>query len=785
MDADSSGNGPGASRDASLGWRAMAAIALLVFAAHAAIACLAPLPGAFRKYPGAARQLLSGEMARERLIDFSPLYLELNRLGLYLEPLLGPLETFLPWLQIALLAWAVAAAAAVASRHLGRRAAFAFAALLALDRHVAAYVRILEPEIVLLALLATWLFFLDRDGARPAPRELLLAGGAAALAIATRPTFLPVFLAVVPLFLAFRLGFRRPLSGAAQPWRPWLRATAFFLLPLAAAAALLAARAAAATGDFRSPAMNPGTVLYEGHQPLSTGTSARYPPAVHLAVRSDPDTEPDVAHVVYRRFARAESGDPALPIAAVNDFWAGRAFAFMADQPLLAARRAVKQLRYALHAHLFHDVSQATLLQQRLGPFFVPFSLLSAFALWGAASAAHRFRRLLLFYAILAAQLGVMTLFYVSARQRMVLLPALVLFALYGLRDLAGRGRRGLALGLLLLGLGLALAVRDPAQHEDLYLRHGFSAALQRRDEVTSQLKAGATVAALREEVCAGIAEMPSRLEDVRPAGYPQDQESLESCVARRLRQRLAAAREWERPSLEFDLAGVELLLGRLDQAEALLRPLAGAGPGFPRDGSDPSRPEQLLARIAFLRGDAAAAREWLRAALAAAPGEPFVLADLWALTGEDSYRRQLLRYYSRFDQAWIAGRALLFYRQPEAAAAELASLAERMPKARRPRLELAIALGELGRDAEALAQLQIAYQGPGEPCAQASRLLPLLERLASRAATARDRVAVGVLLFHHGAYRRAAELLGPALLELGPAAAPELRRMLEAARTA
>lgn len=775
MDADTLGQ--------PLGRRGYSAIAAFVFAVHCALALLVPMPGAFLKYPGAARLLQSGEMARERIIDFSPLYLELNRLGLHLEALLGPLETFLPWLQIGLLAGAVAALAAVVSRHLGSRAAWIFAALLALDRHLVLYVRILEPEIVLLALLAAWLFFFDRDSERVATRDMLLAGVAAALAIATRPTFLPVFLVVAPLFLAFRTGFRRPWR-AVQPWRPWLRATALFLLPLAAVAVLLAWRAAAATGDFRAPAMNPGTVFFEGHQPLSTGTSARYPPAVHLAVRSEPDTEPDIAHAAYRRIARAESADPALPIAAVNDFWASRAMAFVRDQPLLAAHRLVTQLHYALHAHLFHDVTQALLLDQRLGGGpFMPFSLLAAFALWGAVSAARRFRHLLLFYAIAAAQLGVMSLFYVSARQRMVLLPAVLLFALYGLHDLRGRGRRGLALGLLLLGLGLALGVRDPAQQEDLYLRNGFSAALQRRDQVQSRLRSGASLASLREEICAGIAEMPSRLEDIRPADYPQDQETLESCLARYLRRRLAVARESERPSLEFDLAGIELLRGRIDEAEALLRPLAEAAYRFPRDGADASMPEQLLARIAFLRGDRAAARAALETALAASPGEPFVLADLWALTGDDGYRRQLLRYYSRFDQAWVGGRALLFYRQFEAGRAELAALSERMPEARRPRLELAIALGELGRDTEALAQLQIAYQGPSEPCLQASRLLPLLERLASRMEAPRERLALGILFFHHGANRRAAELLGPALAELGEASPPELVRMLAAAR--
>ena len=753
--------------------REVAGIFLVVLVAHLLLAAMVSLPGSFGKYPMAARQLASGEMARERLLDFSPLYLELHRGLRHCEALLGPLEKFFPYLQIALLAWAVAATAAVSSRHLGRRAAFVFAALLAFDRHLLIYVRVLEPEIVLLALLATWLFFLDREEGRTP--QLLLAGAAAAGAIATRPTFLPVFLLVAPLYLGLRQGFR--------PWRAWLRSAALFLLPLLLVSGALAWRAFAASGDFRAPAMNPGTVFFEGHQPLSTGTSARYPPAVHLAMRGEPDTQPDVAHVWYRRIAREDRAEPGLAIARVNDFWASRAIAFVKDQPRLAVERALTQLRYSLHAYTFHDVPMAMLYQQRLGSLFVPFSLLAALAVWGAFAALAQARSLLLFYAIFAAQLGVMTLFYVSGRQRLVLLPAVVFFALLGVADLRARGRRGLLLGLLLALLALAFSLRDAVQNEDLYLGGAFSASLAYREEITTRLAAGATMASLREPICASLAEVPSRLEDTRPADYPQEAESLEDCLARQLRQQLEVAPSWQRESREFDLAGVELLRGNLDAAAALLEPLAELGRRFQRDGAEASSPRYFLARIAYLRGDASTARGLLETALAEAPGEPFVLADLGALTGERRYEEQLLRYYSRLDAAWLRGRALLFYRQPESARQALAAVVERLPAARRPRLELAIALAELGRDDEAFTHLQQAYQGPGEPCAQAARVLPLLERLAQQKTLTRERIELGILFFHHGAYRRAAELLGPALAELGPAAPPALVKLLEEAR--
>ena len=745
--------------------RDLLAVALLAFLLHVGVALLVPLPGTFGKYTGAASLLAEGRLSPERRIDFSPLYLELHRLALPLESILGPAEKFFPWFQIGLLAFAVAAFAAAASRHLGRRGAFVFALLLACDRQLVTYVRMLEPEVVLLALLATWIFFLERES--PGRKELLLAGVAAALAVATRPTFLPVFLVVVPLFLGFRHGFR--------PGASWRRASLLFLLPVLVGSLLLAWRSWLITDDLRAPAMNPGTVFFEGHQPLSSGTSARYPPAVHLALRAEPSSEPDVAHRLYRTIAREESGDKTLSIRAVNDFWASRAWAFMKDHPGRALRQALRQLGYSLNAYAFHDVPQAVLLEQRLGSVFLPFSLLAAFALFGALIELGRLRERFLFYAVLAAQLGVMTLFYVSARQRLVLLPAVVFFALLGLRQLRERGGRGLLIGLLLGLLALSFSVRDEVQNEDRFLHEQYSASLALRDGLKAGLEGGIAVANLAEPICAALAEMPSRLEDLRLAGYPQDGETLEACIAARLRERLATIRDWARPTLEFDLAQIEILNGRLDEAATLLEGLALQGLVFRREGAGPSLPQYFLARIAFLRGEPAQARIRLEEALEAAPGEPFVLADLYALTGEETHRRQLERYYSRLDADWLCGRALVFYGKYPEAIPMLGRVVQRLPKARRARLELAITLGAAGRDAEAIGQLLLAYQGPSEPTAQASRVLPLLERHARQLEnlTGKQRLDLGVLFFHHGAYTRARGLLGPALEELNPKERP------------
>lgn len=53
-------------------------VALATLAVHALIAVAYDFPGSFRKYPLAAELFLAGKLPVERMVDFSPLYFELN-----------------------------------------------------------------------------------------------------------------------------------------------------------------------------------------------------------------------------------------------------------------------------------------------------------------------------------------------------------------------------------------------------------------------------------------------------------------------------------------------------------------------------------------------------------------------------------------------------------------------------------------------------------------------------------------------------------------------------------
>jgi hypothetical protein len=731
------------------------ALALPAWLVQMAIAYFHPLPSSFAKYGLAARQWLAGELPGERLADFSPLYLELHvallRLGL--DP-----ARLLPWVQQAALAIAIGV---VGWRLRRRGAAWALALgaalVMALDHPLLIYARILEPEALLVLSVCLWLAALDSEA--PVPGRLLAAGVFAAAGVLLRPTLVPVHWLLVPLFLWLR---RPPGSGGKR----WLRDVACFLAPLLLAAFWSSARLERATGREGSPGMSPGTVFYEGNHPLSNGTSAVYPPLVRL-VQAHQDTAgagslvSDPGHVLYRTIARQELADPELPIAAVNRFWAGRALAYLGDHPGRAWRLATTKLRNALARQTWHDVPTAAELELRLPTPAVPFSVLAALGLLGMLACVRRWREHLLDYGLFGAQLAVMLAFYVSARQRLILLPVLVFFgalAIKAWRDSPREGRwRGPALAAL---LALALSLPDPAHQDATYRERLGARAAAARGALMAGLGDRFFVEAAHQ-VAEIVALSAADFEELRPAEIAQG--PLLRDAAAQLELLLPTFPPAERPSAEFDLATLELRAGSEGAADARLRLLADEGRIFFRGCAAPSDPRFWLARLAASKGDAAGARRWLDEALAATPGDPFVLAELFVLAGEARYRDLLGRYYSATDGEWLVGRAALAHGRPALAIAALSTVVERLPFLRRARLELAAAhagLGDPRHDDLGIEQLIVALRQSPVPTADAALVTPMIVRWAARHPEPEAQLQGLSLLVQHGAFPEAGAVL-------------------------
>lgn len=728
--------------------------ALWVFLAtllgHGLVALSTPQVGTFAKYTSAVAGLRDGSVAPERLLDFSPLYLGLASVASSVAAVGVEASTLLSGLHFLLAALAVSCFFRLVETRLGRRWALAAAALLAFDSHLLVYARILEPESLLLALLLCLLVLLERPGAGSAA----VAGVLAALAVATRPTFLPVFF-LVPLY--FRMQESAPAS--------WRRRGALFLAPVVLCLLLLSWRAHRISGSWTTPVMNPGTVMYEGNQPLSRGTSAVYPPSVTAMVRSGTG-QPDAAHEHYRQAARAV--EPEADVARVNALWSGRAWAYLADHPGLALRRLRTKLLYTFHGFSWHDVTTAWRLDGLLPMPTLPMSLLSATALLGLAVEVRRWRRALPFYALVAVQLVVMSVFYVSARQRLVLLPALVYFALCALRSLFGRGRswtvRILA-GLLLMVLALPLAVPDDAMLDEAYQRRAFAEAEHRLDELRTS---GTPLAAQRRALVDALATAPWSLDQIWPAWVPQDDATLDERVADELEGRLRGDHRANPLGLSpfFDLATVQLEARRLDQAEDLLAMLIEVGFRAYRGGRQTSDPRVLQARVDAARGDAGSALAWLDQVLADDPGNLFALAERAALSDDAAVRdesvRLLDRYVGEADRRWLLGRALLRAGQwrvgrAEEALVQLEPLARSLPQLREVHVYLGLALAEVGRiDAAAESVLRANHIGP-EPVLEVRAVADLARRWASaHPDDARVQLLAVRLLHQHGMFRDA-----------------------------
>ena len=702
---------------------------------HGFLAWWVPMPGAFRKYAVAAEHLLEGKLPLERLVDFSPLYFQLS---LFLERTTSRPEWLLEWIQIVLAAAATGLFATLLARRFSPGIALGTALLLALDRHLLVFERVLEPEALLLFFLLLVLVCLELEH----PVAHAVAGVSGALALLTRPTFLPVFL-LVPLY--YFIQGQKPATA--------LRRSALFLTPIVLALVLLAFRAERITGDAGTPVMNPGTVFFEGNNPLTHGTSAIYPPVVLNFVRHSLGI-PDSAHEHYRTVARAATGKP-LTISEVNAFWFDRARACLEADPSWALGLWLEKLQRVMHSFRWHDVTTAWKYDQRVPVPSVPFGLLVSLALPGALLAARRWQENLLFYALAGAQVAVMVVFYVSARQRLVLLPAVLYFAAITFQWL-GQKRRRLALLPLLAAFGLLLTLPDDAMLDETRQRRGHFETDRYLEEVRQRSRTE-LLTQHADLVVEALTSSPWWFDWLHPIYFPRSEGSLEERLATRLQSTVGPI-----PSAaDFDLAWMELRAGRDPQAIPRLEALLDYGITAYRGGRQTSRPRVLLARALALRGDRDVARSLLEESLAEVPGDPFTLAERIALDDDPASAAKLQALWSAPDAHFLLGQALIAHgRYPEAAQV-LAKVVQKLETFRDARVFLAAALGGAG-DLDGGAEQYLRAMEQGQEPVLASALITDLFRRWSKTHPEDLQVQIFAarVLHQHGHFAEALERL-------------------------
>jgi hypothetical protein len=399
-----------------------------------------PDQGYFAKYLTFAGRILAGRIPRDRLADLSPGYLWF----VVLLRLLGASVTAIRTLQIVMVSIA-AASCGFAARRFGTIAMIAAPLILLGSRAALVCATEAEPETLILLLVSAGLAALTYSNAT--------SGALFGLAAACRP--------VVMLGTA-------AIAIVERSWKLIVAAIVPIVLLLIVNVAL--------TGEV--VLMDPGTVFYEGMNPSATGYEGVQPRVVNDIERTS--IEPDYLHVAYRIVASRYAGRP-LTRAESNRFWTGKAFAFMRAYSRAAIMLTLHKIFFAIHSHDAYDLATMARKDALLGRYpFVPFGAILALAGAGVLLARERRRELLPFVMFALAGFAVLVVFYVTARQRNAILPALAVLAAIGISEIITRCHLIAAVAVLLIAI--LLGINGPAQIEDTNgwfgVRNAFDDAL-------------------------------------------------------------------------------------------------------------------------------------------------------------------------------------------------------------------------------------------------------------------------------------------------------------------
>ncbi|MCH7869134.1 MAG: glycosyltransferase family 39 protein [Myxococcales bacterium] len=712
-----------------------------VFLLFCGIETLVEFDGYFVKYNMAARQYLDGNLPIVRLTDLSPLYFQLCVLAERWFP--GPVLAVdsVGWVQRAAVSASAGLLYLILVPRLSRAWALAGVLIFAFEPHVLVYVRIYEPEIVLVFFLLGCIAAADRRSLRSA----LWAGVFAGCAIATRPTFLPLFVLLGPVSYGLRGNRGRGL----------LTRSAAFLLPVILCGILLGLRAERVTGDWSSPVMNPGTVFFEGNHPLSRGISAEYPPIVASMIEVDRSVPvPDEAHVRYRGIARIElERNPSIED--VNAFWAGKALSFIRAEPVRYVKGLADKALRIFRDYRWHDIENADSYASTLPNLDGFFAALCSFALVGMVWELRRWRVNLFFYAYVLAQIGVMLIFYVSARQQIVTVPPLIFFAAAAGRSLLQLRSKAIPWLVVIVPLFVVLLRNGEMVRDELHMIAGRLKAHEIAREIKE--RTSSTMLASQPELVAQMLAAASWLSrEITPGNVGQEDESSLMAAVRVLGQK------HDRDFFdEFDLAVLEVEAGALADAQLRLEGLVETGRLAYRGHQQASDPLFYLGRIAGLQGRSEEAVEILHRALERTPGDPYVLAELMVLGGEPKYRAMIQRYYSVSDAQLLLGESYLIHDRADQAIVELKALLRHLPRSRRAGVALAVAYGKAGKLEEGVEVYRDVLKISSTPVIWNEGVSELYRHwAASRQDDLEVQLDAARILYFHGRFREALEML-------------------------
>ena len=702
-------------------------VAFLSLTVHSAV-LFKMQTGLLVKYSHAAELLLQGKLTGERILDFSPFYLQLN----ILLHKIGASSSTLLWIHILCTAMASGLFYLLLGRYCHPWITAAGTTAFILDRSLMTYTSIFEPETFLLLFIVAFTYFVTLQTNRSA----LISGIFFGLALLTRPNFLPVLL-VVPVFFK--------LNSTGKVWRT---KAIFFLVPALLFVAGLWLRNTHITGYFSPFVMNPGTVFYEGNNPNSWGMSSIYPPVLNR-LSQQYSREPDYHHQLYRDFARKITKKH-LSVPEVNSYWSQKAVKFLTEHPRRTLKLFGRKLLHIFHRYQWHDLAVAYSMERALQQGSIvntPFALVSALALVGLLVFGREWRQYLIFYALFFTQLLTMLVIYVSARQRISVIFLFLFFACSAVQRMVD-SRKTRWLLLLVLVLIFPLHLKTDLMNEEDHLWKSIQRSNIHLSEAYRLRNQGKLVEAAGRSALS-LAFAPWFLDSRRPANLPFTDRYVNASLM---------VQTVESESREMDRALLLLAEDRPVEAEAIFRRLYQQGFSPKRDHYQSSELQFYLARCALQKNNRKEAISILQRAIVDSPGDPSSLAYLKALTGHIEYQQMLTRYFDEIDAAFYLGKSHFETGSPNEAVHYFQYVVNMLPEFRPAHLYLAAALSRSSIYDSAAEHYREAIRLNPDPVYFEQEILSTFEELAKRKDTAVDYYSYGVVLRQFGHFQAALE---------------------------
>jgi tetratricopeptide (TPR) repeat protein len=385
---------------------------------------LATDPMVFYKYPYFAERISKGIDIGERILDLSPLYLYISAL---FYKIYGKNWEVMAIFQIFMGSLNCLFICLIGEKIFGRAVGLIAGLILLFYGNLTLVELTLEPETFVLFFNS--LIVLSLISAREeyvlgkSPWRWLFPGLFIGLSVITKPNAL-LFL---PLALLWVWGgaFHRSLK---------FKATLFLLMGIILVVSPITLRNYLKFKDFILLTADGGKVFFHGNGPESTGMERADLPDQGFA--EEGYSEPDYAHVLFRKTARAITGLPLKPSECAR-FWFFYTLDYIRANPSAALVVDIKKFFYFWGNYEVHDIDSLYKNYRSIQSWpLLPFGIISALGIVGMGLSLKKFHHASLLYSMVLVYLVSVMVFFAASRYRLPASPFLSIFAAYTINSL-------------------------------------------------------------------------------------------------------------------------------------------------------------------------------------------------------------------------------------------------------------------------------------------------------------------------------------------------------------